>query len=270
MNKKLLRKLAKIIIVASCFTAAIIVCPIISIILLIWFLLGLIDVLRNRPIDGLLLKRYFLGNGLLTFILSPLNLLCDLICYRNHKVYNLDDYPEAWKEEITKVIQIFDENKTKIIADLDSRMADKKRGMVFYKWYNQNYNMSILEFNQHFRYIKTIGVSVFSPKQSTSWHFGPLRLSLRILYNLLPVDSKEAYIKTMGKTYYWKDSPFFSFDDTLFHRSVNDTKHLRYCAFIDIIRPSPVPSIINILAISLGFIIQKIRGVFYKHWDLLS
>ena len=257
MDKKLLKKIAKVLVVGSCFAAVIIIYPMAALILLIWFLLGLIDVVRNRPIDGVLLKRYFLGNGLLTFFLAPFNLLCDLICYKNHKVYNLDDYPEAWKEEIKQVMQIFDQNKTKIIADLDSRMLDKKRGMIFYKWYNRNYNNSITEFNQQFRYIKTIGVSVFSPNQSTSWHFGPLRLSLRILYNLLPIDSNKAYIKTMGKKYYWKDQPFFSFDDTLFHRSVNETEHLRYCAFIDIIRPSPVPSIVNSLAISLGFIMQK-------------
>ena len=38
-------------------------------------------------------------------------------------------------------------------------------------------------------------VSVFNARERTSSHFGPLRLTLRVLYNLEPVRSPDAYIE---------------------------------------------------------------------------
>ena len=49
----------------------------------IWLLCGLIDVSRHKTMNLKLIKEYFLGKGFLTFVLSPLNLLADLLSYMN-------------------------------------------------------------------------------------------------------------------------------------------------------------------------------------------
>src|SRR5262249_47723928 len=41
---------------------------------------GIYDVARNRNIDGGVLQRYFLGNGIATWLLSPFNILMDILC----------------------------------------------------------------------------------------------------------------------------------------------------------------------------------------------
>src|SRR5204862_7017030 len=93
-------------------------------------------------------------------------------------------------------------------------------------------------FERDYRYINTIAVSVFNTREKTSWHFGPLRLTFRVLYILDPMDSDQVFITVDDKTHYWKDQPLFVFDDTLFHRSVNDVDQTRYCLFMDIVRPN--------------------------------
>lgn len=270
MNKKTIRKIFKISAIIFLFALAITLWTPSLYILLFFGLCGLWDVLRNRPINSFLLKRYFLGNGLLTFLLSPLNLIADFFCFKNHKVYRYEDYPAAWQTEIKEILALFDTHKKDIMADLNTQMDNKRRGMIFYKWFDDNMSEGIPAFHKDFKYIKTIGVSVFNPHQSTSWHFGPLRFSYRILYNLLPAKSEKAYITTMGKKYYWKDNAFFSFDDTLLHKSVNETDQLRYCAFIDVTRPSPMPAFLNRLIDIVGFFMKKSRGVFYKNWDVIT
>ena len=115
--------------------------------------------------------------------------------------------------------------------------------MYVYQWYGKHKIDNVAEFNKDFKYIKTIAVSVFRGKELTSWHFGPLRLSLRILYNLIPVKA-EIFVECGNVKNYWHDNPLFIFDDTLLHRSVNEYDGRRYCVFMDIIRPSPVPGLI--------------------------
>ena len=59
--------------------------------------------------------------------------------------------------------------------------------MIFFKGrYGKNVDASIdvPEFHRDFKYIRTIGVSVFNKKQSTGKHYGPLRVTLRVLYNI--------------------------------------------------------------------------------------
>jgi aspartyl/asparaginyl beta-hydroxylase (cupin superfamily) len=65
----------------------------IPVITLIWVVAGLIDVLRNKRRDSMLFERYFLGNGIPTWLLSPFNLLVDLISYRNRGIWKLEDFP---------------------------------------------------------------------------------------------------------------------------------------------------------------------------------
>ena len=94
----------------------------------------------------------------------------------------------------------------------------------------------IADFDREYRFIKTIALSVFNTRESTTWHFGPLRFTYRVLFNLDPVDSREVFIEVDGCTHFWRDDPLFIFDDTYFHRSVNAVDHVRYCLFMDIVR----------------------------------
>jgi beta-hydroxylase len=50
-------------------------------------------------------------------------------------------------------------------------------------------------FHKDYKYIRTIGVSVFNKKESTDAHFGPLRTTLRVLYNINDITSRDSYIK---------------------------------------------------------------------------
>src|SRR6478672_7060133 len=67
---------------------------------------GLLDVLRNQNRTRSTLDRYFFGNGLFTWLLSPFNLLLDLLCvpYRNRGIYRLGDLPKEYQQEIQSVI----------------------------------------------------------------------------------------------------------------------------------------------------------------------
>ena len=264
-TRKFLKYIAITIIAVIVFTLL----PQLGIALAILFLFGLCDVLRNRPISKELLKKYFFGNGILTWVLSPINLMIDFFCFKNKNIYNLNDYPTNHRKEIIQVLSSFDKYRDKIAEQLNKSIKQHNRGMLFFKWYSRNYNTLIPEFNKEFRYIKTIGVSVFNSQQSTSWHFGPLRVNLRILYNLFPGSEKNAFITTQGKTHFWCDKAFFSFDDTMFHRSVNNSNKPRYCAFIDIERPSSFSRLLKFINITVCKIFHSVRGIFYKNWELV-
>jgi aspartyl/asparaginyl beta-hydroxylase (cupin superfamily) len=128
--------------------------------------------------------------------------------------------------------------KTPFLGDINARMGDSKRGMLFYKWYDQNIDTSRLLFNKQWTHIKTIGVSVFNSQEKTGLHFGPLRLTVRLLYNLTARRSQDIYIEVNGHRYYWHDDPLFIFDDTIQHRSVNAEDGFRAVVFVDVLRPS--------------------------------
>src|SRR5262245_39327568 len=68
---------------------------------------GLIDVMRNTRRDAMVFERYFIGNGIPTWLLSPFNLLIDLLCYRNPGVYRLEDLPAEWRDEVQSVLATF-------------------------------------------------------------------------------------------------------------------------------------------------------------------
>jgi beta-hydroxylase len=263
-SKKTLRKLAIAIpLLALCLYF-------IPILTVIFIALGLIDVLRNDKKDQLLFSRYFLGNGMFTWLLSPFNLLVDLICYRNRKVYKLDDFPDAYRQEIDFILGTFREKKTEIIADIDANFGAGRRGMYVYRWYGKRRIDNVAEFNRDFKYIKTIAVSVFSGRESTSYHFGPLRLSLRILYNLLPVQSDKVFVECGNAKNFWHENPLFIFDDTLLHRSVNEYDGRRYCVFMDVIRPSPFPGLISGLLAAVSVSVERINSMFYKNWKMIG
>jgi len=241
----------------------------IPIITAIFVVCGLIDVMRNDQKDWKLFDRYFLGNGLFTWLLSPFNLIVDLLCYRNQGVWKPEQFPEDYQREINEVLGVFKARKDEIIADIDANFGTGRRGMYVYQWYGKHKIDNVPEFNKDYKYIKTIAVSVFSKRESTSWHFGPLRLSLRILYNLIPVKA-EIFVQCGSKKNYWFDNPLFIFDDTLFHRSVNEYDGRRYCVFVDIIRPSPFPKLIAGLLAIVSVSVERINSVFYKNWKMIG
>jgi beta-hydroxylase len=226
-------------------------------------------VLRNDTKDQRLFSLYFLGNGMFTWLLSPFNLIVDLLSYRNRGVWKPEQFPEDYQREINAVLDVFKERKTEIIADIDANFGTGRRGMYVYQWYGKHKIDNVPEFNKDYKYIKTIAVSVFSGRESTSWHFGPLRLSLRILYNLIPVNA-EIFVQCGSIKNYWHDNPLFIFDDTLLHRSVNEYDGRRYCVFVDIIRPSPFPKLIAGMLAVVSVSVERINSIFYKNWKMIS
>ena len=235
-------------------------------------LFGLYDVLRNRPANLRLLDRYFAGNGVFTWLLAPFNTLMDLFClpYWNRGIYKLTDLPEGYRSEIQTLIDAARERN--LVELLESKMGEKKRGMIFFKWYGQNFATSVEmpEYHRPFKYIRTIGVSIFNKKASTGEHFGPLRVTLRVLYNINDIDNKNVYITVGDHTHYWQENKLFIFDDTLMHQSVNESDAMRYCLFVDILRPSPWPWLMGGILASIRMVMAPVRAVFYKHWTVIK
>lgn len=240
---------------------------------LFYLICGLIDFTRSRRFEIENWRRYFLGNGILTWVLSPFNLLVDVVCLPNKGVYQLTDLPPAYQAEVRELMSICDARKPEIIAELSQRMEKTKRGMIFFKWYGreiQNPSFDIPDFHQRFRYLRTIGVSIFNKNQKTSTHYGPLRVTLRVLYNLVPLDNDAVYIKAGNKTHIWHDNPLYIFDDTLVHQSVNGSDQLRYCMFVDILRPTRFVGLVDTILAGLKMLIMSFNRVFYKNWEMIK
>ena len=51
-------------------------------------------------------------------------------------------------------------------------------------------------------------------------------------------------------------------DDTLIHQSFNEEDDLRFCAFIDIIRPSHFDNIIMLILKAVGLLLKNTRSIF--------
>jgi aspartyl/asparaginyl beta-hydroxylase (cupin superfamily) len=240
--------------------------------MLFWFACGLYDVSRNTKFDLALLDRYFFGNGVTTWILSPFNVLIDILAlpYINKGVYRLEDLPKPYQDEIKSVID--SAIKQDLVGQLQRTAEAHARSMFFFKWYGANVNtvVEVPAFHRDYKYIKTIGVSVFRKRESTSKHFGPLRATLRVLYNVNTMDDKSAYIVVGDTTNYWKDDKLFIFDDTLLHQSFNESEKYRYCMFIDIARPSLVPALLAGVVTLNRFLFRGLNSIFYKKWKVIE
>src|SRR6476646_11893569 len=216
---------------------------------------GLYDVSRNR-VNVTTLRRYILGNGFATWALSPINVFLDLISlpHINRGVYRLEDLPTAQREEVTRVIQAAKD--ADLVRQLDERAKENERTMICFRWYGGNVDtfLDVPAFHQPWKYIETIGVSVFNKKVSTSKHFGFMRASLRILYNLNDMTDDSAYIVVGDNTSYWRTNKLFIFDDTLLHQSFNETDQTRYCLFVDMARPSPFPGVMHAVISGVRFL----------------
>ena len=238
----------------------------------IYLICGIYDVCRHRPLSIKLIKKYFLNVGIPTFIMSPINTLLDILTlpFLNKKVYSISDLPKSYAKEINEIINVA--SNPSIIDSLAAKMEGVERGMIFYQWCGFHMEDSVKEplFNKKFKFIKTIGISVFNKKVNTSQHFGPYRATLRVLYNMNEIKSKNAYISVLEINNYWCENKLFIFDDTLLHQSFNQTDEARYCMFMDILRPSAFPFIMHFFVRAFGFLFKKINLIFYKSWKPLN
>jgi len=233
---------------------------------------GLLDVLRNQTRNVATLDRYFAGNGVFTWLLSPFNLLMDVLTlpFRNKGIYKIADLPKGHQDEIHAVIDAA--HQRNIVGELEKKMAGKPRGMIFFKWYGKNIQSSvdIPEFHSQYRYIRTIGVSVFNKRQSTGKHYGPLRVTLRVLYNINTIDDPNVYIKVGNRINYWRENKLFIFDDTLQHQSCNESEGVRYCLFVDILRPTLFTGMNSAILAGIRMVIARFQASFYQHWTFIK
>ena len=233
---------------------------------------GALDVVRNQHRTFSTIHRYFAGNGVFTWLLSPFNLMLDLLSlpYTNKGVYKITDLPRAYQDEIKTIIDA--SHASDVVGKLESKMAGQRRGMIFFKWYGKNVDASIdvPEFHRDFKYVRTIGVSVFNKKQSTGKHYGPLRITLRVLYNINDIADRNVYIRVGNKSHCWQDNKLFIFDDTLQHQSCNESDGIRYCMFVDILRPSLFPWLSSAMLTGIRLVMAPFNRVFYKHWTMIK
>jgi beta-hydroxylase len=240
---------------------------------LLYAICGLYDVSRNDQRTPALFQQYFLGNGVLVWLLSPINVLLDLLSlpFINKGVYRLADLPVGHQQEILSLIEA--SRKHDLAGKLQRAATIGSRSMFFFKWYGANAEtvVNIPEFHQDYHWVTTIGLSVFNKRQSTSRHFGPLRATLRVLYNIDEAVDRSAYIVVGNNVQYWQDEKLFIFDDTLLHQSFNETDRPRACLFVDIVRPTMFPGVFKAfvrlvaLLMSLG-----LNNVFYARWKVFK
>jgi beta-hydroxylase len=239
---------------------------------LLYAICGAYDVSRNSGLSATTLRRYFIGNGFFTWVLSPFNSLLDLLSlpYVNKGVYRLDDLPPAYRDEVTRLIQAA--NESNLVAQMEEASKQYPRTMAFFRWYgvDQNTFLNAPALRQPWQYIETIGISVFNKKVSTSKHFGYLRASLRILYNLNDMTDDSAYIVVGDQTNYWRENKLFIFDDTLLHQSFNETDQTRYCLFVDMIRPTPFPAVMRAVVSAVRVLTQSFKFVYYQNWKVIE
>lgn len=238
---------------------------------LFYLVCGLYDVARNSQLDTYTVYQYFFGRGLGTWLLSPFNILMDIIHlpYWNKGVYRLEDLPARHQAEIRGLVDSM--KREGLVDKIQTRLTDGDREMLFFKWYGQNIDgpIEIPEFRQRYPLVRTIGVSVFNRRKSTNRHFGPLRMTIRVLYNLNDVQSDQAWIEVGKHVNVWRDEKMFIFDDTLMHQSFNETEAPRYCAFIDVVRPGPLTGLMARLVDWLGVILLRTNHIFYKNWSFI-
>ena len=95
---------------------------------------GAYDVGRNSGLNLSMLRRYFIGNGFPTWVLSPFNILLDLLSlpYVNKGVYRLGDLPSAYQDEVKRLIQAA--RDANFVGQLEQAAKKYPRTMVFFRW----------------------------------------------------------------------------------------------------------------------------------------
>ncbi len=238
---------------------------------LFYLFCGFVDIKRNDNLDRETILKYFLKSGRTTWHLAPLNLLMDLFCWGNRYIYQLSDLSDECQAEVKGLIGTFEAKKELIFSELAEKVKGKQKGMIFFKWYDKNIENSftIPEFHAQYKHIRTIGVSVFNAGQATAAHFGPLRATLRLLYNFTPVNDDSVYIQVGRRRHIWHKEPLFIFDDTLLHQSCNGSDQPRYCIFVDILRPTFAPRFMDLMVKLVQVVFINFNRIFYKHWEFI-
>jgi Aspartyl/Asparaginyl beta-hydroxylase len=233
---------------------------------------GAYDLSRNKGVNLATVRRYFTGNGVLVWLLSPINIVLDLFClpYVNKGIYRLEDFPADYQNEVRRFLKVTDE--ADLVNKVEERSKEHRRAMIFWRSYGVKYDtiVDVPAYDKPWKYVKTIGLSVFNKKVTTSPHFGWLRPTLRLLYNINDMKDKSAYITVGDKTHYWCEDKLFIFDDTLLHISVNATDQLRYCMFVDILRPSPFPWIMAAVVGLEGHLNKLFKFIRFSGWTLVE
>ena len=239
---------------------------------LFYAICGAYDVSRNTDLKFSTIKRYFTGNGVLVWMLSPINALLDLLSlpYINKGVYRLEDFPPDYQKEIRHLLKVTDE--ADLVRRLEERSKEHKRAMFFWRSYGRKFEgaVDVPAFDGPWKYVQTIGLSVFNKKTTTSPHFGWLRPTLRLLYNINDMKDKSSYIVVGATTNYWCENKLFIFDDTLLHVSANETDQLRYCMFVDVIRPALFPRVFSALIALEAYVTRKFQLIEYSGWTLVK
>jgi hypothetical protein len=233
---------------------------------------GAYDLSRNKGVNLSTVRRYFTGNGVLVWLLSPINIVLDLFClpYVNKGIYRLEDLPPDQQNEVRRFLKVTDE--ADLVNKVEERSKEHRRAMIFWRSYGVKYDtiVDVPAYYEPWKYVKTIGLSVFNKKVTTSPHFGWLRPTLRLLYNINDMKDKSAYITVGDKTHYWCENKLFIFDDTLLHISVNATDQLRYCMFVDVLRPSPFPWVMAAVVALEGYLNKFFKFIRFSGWTLVE
>jgi hypothetical protein len=233
---------------------------------------GAYDLSRNKGVNLSTVRRYFIGNGVLVWLLSPINILLDLFSlpYVNKGIYRLEDLPPDHQNEVRRLLKVTDE--ADLVHKVEERSKEHRRAMIFWRSYGVKYDtiVNVPAYYEPWKYVKTIGLSVFNKKVTTSPHFGWLRPTLRLLYNINDMKDKSAYITVGDQTHYWCEDKLFIFDDTLLHISVNATDQLRYCMFVDILRPSPFPGVMAAVVALEGHLNKLFKFIRFSGWTLVE
>ncbi|BAN27269.1 Mlr0331 protein (plasmid) [Caballeronia insecticola] len=58
-------------------------------------------------------------------------------------------------------------------------------------------------------------------------------------------------------------------DDTLVHQSVNESDRLRYCIFLDVLRPTHFARALHVLVTGVRLSVISVRRVFYANWEMI-
>ena len=143
--------------------------------------------------------------------------------------------------------------------------------MIFFKWYGKNIRTStdIPEFHKKYKNIRTIGVSVFNKKSSTAKHYGPLRLSYRVLYNINRDRDRTPTSRSR------RHSPLVGQSTVHLRRHVATPVVQRdgrpaYRLFVDIIRPSLVPWVLRGGLFVFQIVLSPFLPSFFKRWIIIK
>ena len=238
---------------------------------LFYAICGAYDVGRNRPLNAETLRRYFIGNGFGAWMVSPLNILLDLLSlpYINKGVYRLADLPPSYQDEVKRLVQAA--NDADLVGQLKELSKQHQRTMMFFRWYGVNLDtlLNVPAFHQPWKYIQTIEVDL----QSESIDLEALRLAARVVAGALQSQRDEGRFRLHRRRRHHQPlarKPAVHFRRTLLHLSANETDQVRYCLFVDIVRPTPFPRVMTGVMTMVRTLTQNFKFIYYGNWKIVE